>query len=269
MKNRFFTLLLGMALFGCSSDDNSGGNNDTGAGTYLPQQQGNYWVYDVESEEFSGRDSLYVSGTTTSQGNTYYTYSTLDFPYGFYSELMTSGGSRSSGSKIFMTGAVGLGDLFGLDFGSDINLDDFVIFDSSASQGTILDSEVGSFMIPYSDEMELLVEYSLSSKAGQNYPNYTVPNGNSYENVKSVTIAVSTKITAYIQVFGFTVPYVILNNQDVLSSTQYYAKDIGVVYVNTDFQYHLNEVPIPEFDLPIPQNFQSNTTETLDDYLVE
>jgi len=270
MKNKIITLLFGIALLGCSSDDNSGNNNDNGTtNDYLPQQQGNYWVYDVNSDEFSGRDSLYVSGTTTSQGDAYYTYETSETPLGFYSGLMTNGESKTSGSKIFMNGSLGLGELFGEGFDFEISLDDFVIFDANASQGQTLDNESGSFTIPYSPEIELKVEYTLFAKAGQNYPNYTTANGDSYDNVKSVTIAVSAKITANIVISGFPFSYPILDTQEVLSSTQYYANAVGVIAVNTDFKYQLNEIPIPGYELPMPQNFQSHTTEVLDDYLVE
>lgn len=268
MKNKTITLLFGIALLGCSSDDNSDNNNIGGnVSDYLPQQQGNYWIYDVNSDEFSGRDSLYVSGTTISQGDTYYTYQTSEAPYGFYSGLMTSGQSRTSGSKIFMNGALGLGDIFGEGFDFEIELDDFVVFDGDASQGQTLDNESGNFTIPYTPEIELEVEYTLFSKAGQNYPNYTLANGDSYDNVKSVTVAISAKITANIVISGFPFSYPILDTQEVLSSTQYYASTVGVIAVNTDFQYQLNE--IPGYELPMPQNFQSNTTEVLDDYVVE
>lgn len=270
MKNKIITLLFGITLVGCSSDDNSDNNNIGGdANNYLPQQQGNYWVYDVNSEEFSGRDSLYVSGTTTSQGDTYYTYETYEAPFGFYSGLMTSGQSRSSESKIFMNGMVGLGDLFGEGLDFDIELDDFVIFDGNASQGQVLDSESGSFTIPYSPEVDLEVEYTLFSKAGQNYSNYTLVNGDYYDDVKSTTLAISAKITANIVVSGFPFSAIILETQEILNSTQYYASSVGVIAVNTNFQYQLNEIPLPGYELPLPQNYQSNTTEVLDDYLVE
>lgn len=268
MKNRFFILLFGLTLFGCSSDDNSGADNNN-SGDFLPQQLGNYWVYDVISDEFSGRDSLYVSGTTTSQGNTYYTYSSSEVPFGFYSGLMTSGQSRVSDSKIFMNGAIGLGDMLGEDFDFEIDLNDFLIFDGNASQGTALDSESGEFEIPYQEDVTLKIEYTLSAKAGQNYPNYTLSNGDSYTNVKSTQIAVSVKITANVVFSGFPLSLTVLDNQDVINSTQYYANNVGVIFVNTDFQYQLNEIPFPGIELPIPQNFQSNTKEVLDNYSVE
>ncbi len=268
MKNKIITLLFGIALVGCSSDDNSDNNNiGGGANDYLPQQQGNYWVYDVNSDEFSGRDSLYVSGTTASQGDTYYTYATSEAPYGFYSSLMTSGQSRASGSKIFMNGTLGLGDIFGEGLEFEIELNDFVIFDANASQGQTLDSESGNFTIPYTPEVELKVDYTLFAKAGQSYPNRTLTNGDSYDDVKSVTIAISAKITADLVISGFPISFVVLDTQEIVSSTQYYANTVGVIDVNTDFQYQLNE--IPGYELPMPQNFQSNTTEVLEDYVVE
>lgn len=262
---RFFILLFSMVLFGCSSDDNSGGNNNN-TGTFLPQNHGNYWVYDVVSDEFSGRDSLYVSGTTTSQNNVYYTYSTSEIPSGFYSTLMTSGKSRVSDSKIFMSGIIGLGDIFGEEFDFEIDLNDFVVFDGNSSQGQTLDSQSGEFEVPYED-ITIRIEYTLSSKIGQSHSNYSIPNGDSYQDVKSVIVAVSAKITANTVFLGFPISYPLLD-EDVISSTQYYANNVGVVFVNTDFQYNLSAIPI-DIELPIPQNYFSNTKEVLDNYWVD
>src|SRR5690606_40499606 len=53
---------------------------------FLPQRQGNYWVYDVKNEQETGRDSLYISDKRTASMNTYYSYSTQnEVPFGFYS----------------------------------------------------------------------------------------------------------------------------------------------------------------------------------------
>lgn len=268
MKNKFIILLFGITLFSCSSDDNSGGLDNNNSSDYLPQEQGNYWVYDVNSGYFSGRDSLYIAGTTSSAGNTYQTYLTSDIPYGFYSGLMSSGQSRTSGSKMFINGSFSFGDILGIELGSNINLDDFVIFDNNTVQGTILDTESGSFNVPYSDEVDLLVEYTLSSKTGQSYSNYSLSSGDSYEDVRSTEIVISAKITANTEVFGFPISLPILDTQNVVSSTQYYAKNVGVVNVNTTVQYQLNEIPDTGFELPILQSFSNNITEVLDIYFI-
>lgn len=269
MKNKLLLLFFAVALFSCSSDDNSGGTNDNNdTVNFLPQQQGNYWIYDVESDEFSGRDSLYVSGTSTSGGNTYYTYSTSELPFGFYSGLMTGGATRTSDSKLLMSGAIDAGDIFGdvIDIPS-IDFADFVFFDSNASQGTNLDSNSGNFTVPYND-MDFLIEYKLTTTAGQSYPSYTVPGGEPYEDVKTVVVKVEAKIDVSLNIF-IPVTFTALNNQDIVVSTQYYAKNIGMIYSDTDFQYQLNEIPIPDIELPVSESYQSNIKETLDDYWVE
>src|SRR5690606_16044923 len=117
-----------------------------------------------------------------------------------------------------MSGAVGLGDIFGEGFDFEISLDDFVFFDESASQGQTLDSKSGSITIPYTQDVDLKVEYTISSKVGENYSNYTLTNGDSYDNVKSVTIAISAKITANMVISGFPISFVVLDTQEIVSS---------------------------------------------------
>lgn len=271
MKNKFlFLLFTSILLGGCSSDDNSEGNPPTQEqGIFFPQQQGNYWVYDVNSTQGEGRDSLYISGIHTNNEQTYYTFSTQSNPpFGFYSSMMVSGESRTSDSKVYISGSISMADIFGGEF-TDYTIDfqDFLFFDTGASQGQTLDSNSGEFEIPYSEEMTFSVQYTLSAKVGQNYSDYTTPSGDIYEDVNSVVIAVSAKITANINFFGTIIPYPLLNTQDVISSTQYYANNIGMMFATTDFQYNLNE--IDGFAMPIPKTYFSNTTEELDHYLTE
>lgn len=269
MKNKLLFLLFASALFGCSSDDSSGDNPPIqGQNDFFPQKQGNYWVYDVSSTQGEGRDSLYISGIDTNNEQTYYTFSTQDnMPTGFYSSVMISGESRTSDSKVYINGSISMADILGEDFaGYGIDFQDFLFFDATASQGQILGSESGEFEIPYND-MTFSVEYTLSAKAGQSYADYSTPNGASYEDVKSVTITVSAEITANIVLFGFPVSYPLLSTQDIISSSQYYANNTGMVFATTDFQYNLNE--IDGFAIPIPESYFSNTSEELDLYWVE
>lgn len=269
MRNHIVFLFFALALLGCSSDDNSGGENDPDE-SFLPQEQGKYWVYDVNSEDFSGRDSLYVSGTNISGGNTYYTYTTLETATGFYSSVMTSGQSRVSGARIMISGSINFGDVFGEELGDlGVVFEDFVFFDANATQGAALDSESGGFSIPYDDEIDLDVDYTLYSKAGQGFSSYTVPGGTVYQNVKAVTVAVSVVITAKMNFFGTDLSYPVLTTQDVISSTQYYAENVGMIYAATDIQYNLSEIPDIGFEIPVPENFYTHITEVLDDYLAE
>src|SRR5690606_41817693 len=95
---------------------------------FLPQRQGNYWVYDVKNEQETGRDSLYISDKRTASMNTYYSYSTQnEVPFGFYSGILTSGETRVAGTKLFLNGSINLGNMLGEEFNElSIELEDFL-----------------------------------------------------------------------------------------------------------------------------------------------
>ena len=59
-----------------------------------------------------------------------------------------------------------------------------------------------------------------------------------------------------------TVP--ILNPQDVIVSTQYYAEGIGMIYAKTEINYQLNDFSQAGIELPIPQESSSTVEESLD-----
>jgi len=268
MKKLFLSSIITLTLFSCTSDDISGFIADNP--NFLPQKQGNYWVYDVKNEQETSRDSLYISGTQTSNSNIYYTYDTQnEVPFGFYSGVLTSGQTRVSGTKLFLTGNLNIGSMFGEEF-SDLNIEftDFLFFDASASQGSNLDNDSGEFEIPYQENVTLKIEYNLYSKSGENLNAYTLPNGTTYNNIKVTRVAVSAKISIETSVAGFPISYPLVSSQDVLISTQYYAKNIGMIYANTDMQYQLNEIP-GGFDIPMPESFQANMKETIIHYGVE
>jgi len=271
MKTKFLFLFLALGLMSCSSDESGstpiipGGDN-----AYFPQDDGNYWVYDVNSDQAPAtRDSLYISETTQQNGYTYHSYATQNnMPVGFYSRIITSGKSRNSGAKVMITGGLNAGEIFGGGLGElDINFEDFVFFDASANPGKTLDSKSDSFSFPYND-IDFKIDYILSTTSGQSFPTYTV-NDVVYENIKTSIVSVKAKITATVLLFGIEIPYVIMNQQDIILSTQYYAKNVGVIFAETNIQYHLNELPSTDIEIPVPQDFETSATETLDLYVVQ
>jgi ABC-type lipoprotein export system ATPase subunit len=80
-------------------------------------------------------------------------------------------------------------------------------------------------------------------------------------------VILSLKATSTTVIPGTTIPItlVLLSQQDVITSTQYYAKNIGMVYADTNLSYQLNS--LPNVDLPIPTSGSQNVKEYLDTYL--
>lgn len=271
MKTKFLYLFLALGFLGCSSDNSGstpiipGGNN-----AYFPQDQGNYWVYDVMSEQApASSDSLYINGAIEENGYTYYSYATEDnMPLGFYSKIMTSGKSRNAGPKVLITGSINAGDIFGGNLGElEVNFDNFLFFDASATPGKPLDSKSDSFSFPYND-IDFKIDYILTTTAGQSFPTHTIGDV-VYENIKTTTVSLKAKITATVSLFGIDIPYVIMDQQDIIVSTQYYAKNVGVIFVDTTIEYHLNELPSSDIEIPVPQDFETNSSEALATFYIE
>ena len=56
----------------------------------------------------------------------------------------------------------------------------------------------------------------------------------------------------------------ILDSQDVIVSTQYYAEGVGMVYSKTDMNFQVNDFSQFGIDLPIPEEGSSTIEEFLD-----
>lgn len=268
-KNIILLLFIGAISLACSSDDNSRNNNDPNIPQlgYFPQYIGGYWVYDVQGENFSGEDYLYVSGETTENGTTYKTFATQTPPAGFYSTLLTTGKLSSSDSKTLYTGTINIGEMLGGMEGLTFDLTNFVILDAEASQGNLLSSESGAI---YQDlgEYALEVEYNLFSTSEGSLESFTLENGSTYNDVKIVSLIFSIKIDVVITFMGIQIPYTVLNTQEVISSSQYYANNIGMIFADTNAEYHLEEIPDIGIEIMIPENYQSNLKEILTNFSI-
>jgi len=94
-------------------------------------------------------------------------------------------------------------------------------------------------------------------------------NGNTYSDITKTKVILNLKITTEQTITGFPNPIEIpiMAAQDVLVSTQYYSKNIGMVYNQTNISYTLNTLP-PQFQLPIPSSGSQTQEEFLDVYQV-
>ena len=259
----FLVLINSLIFFSCSSDDNSGNNNSS---FQISLTDGSFWTYDIENETENTRDSLYISNDTIINTKTYKKFKTRDnLATGFYSSSLRNNGVRFQDGKLLMSGDLSLagGADLGLDF--DLNLDDFVIFNRNATSGQLLSTKSGTIVQDF-DGTPITINYSLKSFGGETLNTFTSPNGDSYENVKSVLIKLNVTVTTVQEILGFPVTINVLAPQDVIVSTQYIASGIGVVYTNTDTSYTINSTIADQFG--IPASGSQNQKEFLDDYQI-
>lgn len=249
-------LLLASAAFmtSCSDDSNSDNNTVTDA-DYFPLSTGNYWTYDVTGA-VSGRDSLYIAGDTVINSKIYKKFKTPAVPFGSVSSSLANNGLRKENGKLLVSGSTGFELVEGIPF--NVTLTDFVVFKENAADNEELASISGTLQQQFG-EYPLTFTYTLKTTAVTTLPTYTV-DGTVYTNVKSVKTILNLKIGAVFS--GVTIP--VMTSQDVVTSTQYYAKDKGIVHATTTIGYQIDQTIA--LGLGIPQTYSQSQQESVDIY---
>lgn len=245
-----------MIFISCSNNDDSPNSNNFN----FSLNNGNYWTYNVLTENTASRDSLYIKGDTIINNKTYKKFKAKDFPSGFYSTSLNNNGLRKDGSKLLLSGTLGFGANQGLPTSISIDLNDFIIFNGNASSGTTMGTKNGTIQETFGD-YNVVINYTLTSKSGDFYDVYNV-NGNDYENVKATEISLRMTINASLVGVPFSIP--VLQNQEVLHSNQYTANQIGVIKTETTISYNIDSQIAST--LGIPASSVQNQSETLDTY---
>lgn len=261
---KFFALVAFVGLSSCSSDDSNTNPVDQ-ATNYLPLSVGNYWTYDVTTEGVTNRDSLYSSNDTLISGVSHKKFKTLDLiPYGFYSTSLKNNGLRVDGGTVKMSGSASFD--YGLGTPIAISISNFIILKESAVAGEQLSAVSGTFSQTV-EGYPLDFTYTLRTESDGQVASYTSPNSDTYTDVLKTKVILNLKITTTQSLGGFPVTVTILAPQDVVTSTQYYSKGIGMVHTNTNIMYQLQE--FPGVTLPFPSSGSQTQQEFLDTYVAE
>jgi hypothetical protein len=225
-------------------------NNSTTFTDALPMNTGNYWTYDVVGLA-NTRDSLYIFGDEIVGASTYKKFKNRNnIATGFYCSSLNNNNVRKEAGKLLLTGNLSVLQGITLPTGVDFSVTDFIIFKENATNGEILSEKTGTFQQTISN-FPVTIEYRLRSIGGESFTSFTSPNNDVYPNVKSTKIVVSLKITSTQTIAGFPVTITILPQQDVVVSTQYLSRNIGVVYTKTNTNFSLNPTIAAQIGLPV------------------
>lgn len=264
---KILLITLSFGLFSCSNDDTAATTpvETTVFTDALPLNNGNYWTYDVEGATTT-RDSLYIFGDETIGAFTYKKFKNKnDISTGFYTTSLNNNGLRKDSGKLLLTGSLSVPQGQTLPIGLDLSVVDFIIFKESAPNGELLNEKTGSFQQNVNN-IPLTIEYKLKSFGGEDLTSFTSPNNDVYTNVKTTKIVVNLKVTTVQTIAGIPITITVLQPQDVITSTQYLSKNIGVVYTQTLTTYNLDTSIATQ--LGIPASNSQTQEEFLDTFLV-
>jgi hypothetical protein len=228
----------------------------------VPLTDGSYWVYDVEGNGTVTEDHLFISGDVVIGANTYKKFETLNsVPTGFYSSSLNNNGVRQVQNSLLLTGDLSLNAGQNLPINLDLSLVDFKIFKGNASLNEVLSTKSGTINETING-YPVTIDYQLRSIAGANFASFTSPNSDVYTDVKAVKIVLTATVSTTISGFPITV----LSNQDILTSFQYVANNIGVVHTNTTISYTIPQLIAGQLNVPATSTQIQN--EYLTDYFI-
>ncbi len=261
MKKVIWLLAFVVSISACSSDDDNAVGGDSTA-NYYPLSAGNNWKYSVVNDDATTEEVLAVTGQNTIGGKSYFTMETETIPTGSFTSSVNGQSLRNENNTIYMTGGLdfNLGEIFPI----DLELNDFILVKSGAANGELL-STISGTMTQNFENIPLTANYTLSTVNQSSMPTYT-SQGVVYEDVKIVKFALNMKIVATISLGGFPLNFTVLDGQDVVSSIQYYAKNIGMVHAETTISYNLQDLSNFPIELPIPQSQTNIANEYLLDF---
>lgn len=261
MKKVIWLLALVVSVSACSNDDENPIGGDP-INNYYPLKTDNTWKYSVVNEQTTTQDVLWVTGETTIAGKNYFTMEAENIPTGFYTTSINGQSLRNENNTVYMTGALdfNLGDMFAV----NLTLNDFILVKSGAASSELL-STVSGTMSETFENIPLTATYTLSTINQNSLPSYT-SEGVVYEDVMVVKFALNMKVVATVNLGGFPINVPVLNSQDVVVSTQYYAKNIGLVHAATTISYNLQDLSSLPIEIPIPQSQMNLSNEYLLDF---
>lgn len=262
MKKLYFgAALLFVALTSCSTSD--GNNTNTSSSVFLPLTSTSSWIYDVKvNAQNTGKDTLFIDGETTINNKIYQKFKTKSVATGFYTNLLNNNNVRKEGDQLLLSGTTGLG--FSAILPINLTLSDFVIFKELANPNEELASVSGTIEQEIQN-IPLKINYILKSVFKESLNSFSVPGKETYTNVKVVKIVANISVsTVYLlPVINTPITVPVLNAQDVIVSTHYYAEGVGMIYSKTAINYQLNQLPQGTGELPIPQEGSSTIEEFL------
>ncbi|GAA0871001.1 hypothetical protein GCM10009117_01460 [Gangjinia marincola] len=262
----FFTVGL-FLITGCSDDDDNKDPQGTdNTNNYFPLAVDNTWEYENtlvinDQDPDSYEDLLTVE--SENQGNYQLSSSVGDPLFGFTTGLLSSGTITKEENIVRYNGALEV---------SLPNLDDISI---TITNATILNPSAGndaelyvqggsqpvSIPIDNNNSLNATLNFTITTEQTGSQENITV-NQQTFEDIVISTLFINIEVS--LDDFG---DFVILTAADVIVSSNYFAKDIGLVFSNTETNYRLNDFGI--IDLPFDTTYDSTLTQELESYTAE
>lgn len=236
---------------------------------YLPLKMDHEWSYDNTTDLQNRKtidtiETLSITDTTEAAETTGYKFSSdvADESQGLTTRLIAGGQVNEVNGRLIYNGEFNY-RVPGLETEIQIPLKNLLLLDQNREAGDTLtrqndtitrDMQLNGASVP------LRVVSTFTTLESEDHETYTTANNDEYGDVVTSTIKIN--LSASITLNGKRVK--ILNDQSVVETTNYFAKDIGLVNSKSDIHLEFEE-PQESIDLDL-NPIKGTSTQTLTDY---
>jgi len=276
MKLKFLTFFAFCTIVSCDNEPIGSLTDNNNSGTidnFIPGS--GYWIYDISNESeidpemnFTATDSIYVF----EEFNDYFSLSANEdgFANGSMNMILTNGNLYNSARKLTFDGIISLPEniaSLGLD---DFTLDNVTLLDLDAENGEdmFLQEELISNILNIQEtEIPIDLNYEVKTSKIDFHSSINI-NEIEYLNVFEGKLSFSLSVTGTFSIFGFTQTVSIIEPQDIIFTTYYYAESIGLVRAESSQGFELSSELSTILDLlgiptGFPTSFSSENIEQL------
>lgn len=276
-KTQYFSLFITLLLLlSCSDDDNATDtipDNSSITGNYFPTNLDSFWDYDVQASSTAATDSTFSTDALTVESinnNDFILSANAGLPTnGTMSGILVSGTLTNSDTTLSLNGSLDLPEELTdlIDF--NITLNNAILYNINASSSTLLYS-LNEQVTQDVQGFPVAIDYEVKSKSLGFYNTISL-NNEEYTNVVSSEIILNLSATTSVDFGGFPVTITILEPQDLLVITSYYAENIGLVRAESNFDYEISATAIAALansgiDLGIPASGTASNVQELTTY---
>ena len=251
-------------IVSCSTNDDKQEDPVVEVYNYFPLTLSSYWNYNNENEEGIAKDSLYTSSNEVLNGLNYTKFIASEPISGFMTSMMSQNLMRTAESKLFLNGEFGTPLIEGFPDIS-IPLTDLIIYDKEAENGTLLSEVIGEIS-EIIDDIPIIINYTISTIQGDILDEGT--GAFSSNKVLTSSIILNLSISTNIEILGTVIVIPILQAQDVIKTTNYFASGVGLIFSESLIEYELEDLSSLGIDLPIPSEDSSSATQNIDTYQI-
>lgn len=284
MKKAIYLFIVFVFILSCSDEayDSNADNSNNTTSDFSPNGDNDYWIYDVLSSSsdvpemnFSATDSIYIS--SIDENSFTLNANNNGIANGSMNILLTNGTISKTPTTLVFDGTIDVPqNLLDLGFTQDLSIENMTLLNLEASNNEemfVQESNFSETIDIMGTDVPVEISSRISTKKINFYTNETI-NDTNYNDVFEAEFTLNIGIIGTFSVEGFTQTIPILETQDVMKVTYFYANNMGLVRAETIQGISLSSQLIGLLNfLDIPLDFPANVSiesiEELSDYSIE